>query len=74
LDAGQASGSSPAGAAGPPLGEGTAGGPRRGILRQGTDIPHGIWGEIARQVDKFETFKDYYSPLKAPGRTAWITS
>src|SRR6266446_4040195 len=37
-----------------------------------TDVPHGIWGEIARQVGKQEAFKDYYSPLKAPGRTAWI--
>lgn len=37
-----------------------------------TDVPHGIWGEIARQIDKFDAFKDYYSPLKAPGRTAWI--
>jgi len=37
-----------------------------------TDVPHGIWGEIARQVEKFDAFKDYYSPLKAPGRTAWI--
>ena len=37
-----------------------------------TDVPHGIWGEIARQVGKFDAFKDYYQPLKAPGRTAWI--
>jgi hypothetical protein len=37
-----------------------------------TDVPHGIWGEIARQIDKFDAFKDYYSPPKAPGRTAWI--
>jgi len=37
-----------------------------------TDVPHGIWGEIARQLGKFDTFKDYYQPLKAPGRTAWI--
>jgi hypothetical protein len=37
-----------------------------------TDVPHGIWGEIARQIGKFEAFKDYYQPLKAPGRTAWI--
>ncbi len=37
-----------------------------------TDIPHGIWGEIARQLEKFDVFKDYYQPLKAPGRTAWI--
>src|SRR6266540_4193151 len=37
-----------------------------------TDVPHGIWGEIARQVGRQSNFKDYYSPLKAPGRTAWI--
>ena len=37
-----------------------------------TDVPHGIWGEIGRQLGKFDTFKDYYQPLKAPGRTAWI--
>jgi predicted AAA+ superfamily ATPase len=35
-------------------------------------VPHGIWGEIARQIGNFEAFKDYYQPLKAPGRTAWI--
>jgi predicted AAA+ superfamily ATPase len=37
-----------------------------------TDVPNGIWGEIARQLGKQADFKDYYSPLKAPGRTAWI--
>lgn len=37
-----------------------------------TDIPHGIWGEIARQLGKLQAFKDYYQPLKAPGRSAWI--
>ncbi len=37
-----------------------------------TDVPHGIWGEIARQVGRQADFKDYYSPLKAPGRTAWV--
>src|SRR5207244_4286899 len=37
-----------------------------------TDVPHGIWGEIARQVGRLADFKDYYSPLKAPGRTAWV--
>lgn len=37
-----------------------------------TDIPHGIWGEVARQLGKFDSFKEYYAPLKAPGRTAWI--
>jgi len=37
-----------------------------------TDVAHGIWSETARQVDKSAAFKDHYSPLKAPGRTAWI--
>jgi Protein of unknown function (DUF499)/Fn3 associated len=37
-----------------------------------TDVVHGVWGEIARQIKKFDTLKDYYSPMKAPGRTAWI--
>lgn len=37
-----------------------------------SDIPYGIWGEIARQLGKEELFKDYYAPLKAPGQTAWI--
>ena len=37
-----------------------------------TDVPNGIWGEIARQLGKEIAFKDYYSPLKAPGRSAWI--
>ena len=37
-----------------------------------SDVPHGIWGEIAQQVGKHEAFKDYYQPLKAPGRSAWV--
>lgn len=37
-----------------------------------TDAPHGIWGEIARQIGKFDSLKDHYQPLKAPGRKAWI--
>jgi hypothetical protein len=37
-----------------------------------TDVPHGIWGEIASQLGKKEFFKEYYSPLKAPGPTAWV--
>ena len=32
----------------------------------------GIWGSIAEQLGKKEFFKDYYSPLKAPGETAWV--
>lgn len=37
-----------------------------------SDIPYGIWGEIARQLGKEDIFKDYYSPLRAPGQSAWI--
>ncbi len=37
-----------------------------------SDIPYGIWGEIARQLGKENLFKDYYAPLKAPGQSAWI--
>lgn len=37
-----------------------------------SDIPYGIWGEIAKQLGKEELFKDYYAPLKAPGQSAWI--
>jgi hypothetical protein len=37
-----------------------------------SDAPLGIWGAIAEQLGKKELFKDYYSPLSAPGQTAWI--
>ena len=37
-----------------------------------SDAPLGIWGAIADQLGKRELFKDYYSPLAAPGQTAWI--
>lgn len=37
-----------------------------------SDLEFGIWGEIARQLDKKDYFKDYYSPLMAPGQSAWI--
>jgi hypothetical protein len=36
-----------------------------------SDAPHGIWGEIARQLEKEKSFTEYYSPLRAPGRKAW---
>ena len=32
----------------------------------------GIWGNIAEQLDKKEMFSGYYSPLRAPGESAWI--
>ncbi len=37
-----------------------------------TDVKFGIWGEIADQLGKRDYFKDYYSPLSAPGQSAWI--
>jgi hypothetical protein len=36
------------------------------------EAPLGIWGAIAEQLGKREQFKDYYSPLSAPGPSAWI--
>lgn len=37
-----------------------------------SDVPYGIWGSIAEQLGKKEFFRDYYSPLRAPGQKAWI--
>ena len=43
-----------------------------GFTGRQSDAPLGIWGEIADQLGKKDFFKDYYSPLQAPGETAWI--
>jgi predicted AAA+ superfamily ATPase len=32
----------------------------------------GIWGNIADQLGKKEFFADLYSPLRAPGESAWV--
>jgi hypothetical protein len=37
-----------------------------------SDAPFGIWGAIAEQLGKKDFFKDYYAPLQAPGKTAWV--
>ncbi|MGM0549289.1 MAG: DUF499 domain-containing protein, partial [Bacillota bacterium] len=37
-----------------------------------SDMNYGTWGEIAKQLGKKEQFSEYYSPLQAPGQTAWI--
>ncbi|HOD39836.1 MAG TPA: DUF499 domain-containing protein [Candidatus Wallbacteria bacterium] len=37
-----------------------------------SDAPYGIWGAIAEQIGKKEQLNSYYSPLAAPGQTAWI--
>jgi len=36
-----------------------------------SDAPFGIWGAIADGLGKKDHFKDYYSPLRAPGQQAW---
>ena len=49
-------------------------GPVRVVAFSGreSDAPLGIWGAIAEQLGKRDQFNDYYSPLAAPGRTAWV--
>ena len=32
----------------------------------------GIWGFIAEQLGKKDLFKEFYSPLQAPGQSAWM--
>jgi hypothetical protein len=43
-----------------------------GFTGRESDSPLGVWGAIAEQLGKKEVFNDYYSPLQAPGQTAWI--
>ena len=43
-----------------------------GFTGRESDAPYGIWGSIATQLGKTEEFNNYYSPLAAPGQTAWI--
>jgi predicted AAA+ superfamily ATPase len=43
-----------------------------GFSGRESDAPLGIWGEIAGQLGKKDLFKEYYSPLQAPGQKAWI--
>jgi len=43
-----------------------------GFTGRDTDERYGVWGAIAKQLGEKEVFKDYYSPLSAPGPTAWI--
>ena len=43
------------------------------VAFSGRESPdYGIWGSIAEQLGKKEVFKDLYSPLRAPGESAWI--
>jgi hypothetical protein len=43
-----------------------------GFSGRESDAPHGVWGALAGQLGKKELFNDYYSPLQAPGQSAWI--
>ncbi len=49
-------------------------GPVRVVAFSGreSDAPFGVWGAIAEQLGKRERFSAYYSPLSAPGQTAWV--
>jgi len=49
-------------------------GPVRVVAFSGreSDAPLGIWGAIAEQLGKKEQFNEYYTPLAAPGQTAWV--
>jgi hypothetical protein len=37
-----------------------------------SDAEFGIWGSIAEQLGRKELFAEHYSPLKAPGESAWV--
>lgn len=43
-----------------------------GFTGRESDAEFGIWGAIAEQLGKKDQFKNYYSPLQAPGQTAWV--
>ena len=43
-----------------------------GFTGRESDAPLGVWGSIAEQLGKKDQFKDYYSPLQAPGQSAWV--
>lgn len=37
-----------------------------------TNTPFGLWGEIAEGLNRKDTFRDFYSPLRPPGPEDWI--
>ena len=43
-----------------------------GFSGRESDAPHGVWGALAEQLGLRDFFKDCYSPLQAPGQSAWI--
>src|SRR5581483_10580723 len=32
----------------------------------------GVWGEVARQINKEDAFRAFYSPLRPPGDRDWV--
>lgn len=43
-----------------------------GFSGRESDTPYGIWGSLAEHLGKRDLFNDLYSPLKAPGQSAWV--
>src|SRR5437870_5243328 len=43
-----------------------------GFTGRKTNTPFGIWGEIAEGLNKKDTFREFYSPLRPPGPEDWI--
>lgn len=37
-----------------------------------TGIPFGLWGELAKGLNRPDAFKDFYAPLTPPSEAAWI--
>ena len=37
-----------------------------------SEAKFGIWGSIADQLGRKDFFAEYYSPLQAPGESAWV--
>jgi hypothetical protein len=37
-----------------------------------TNTPFGLWGELARDLNRQDALGDYYSPLRPPGPGAWV--
>jgi predicted AAA+ superfamily ATPase len=37
-----------------------------------TNTPYGIWGEIAKSLNKQDVFSAYYTPLMPPSDAAWV--
>lgn len=42
------------------------------INGRNVDMEFGIWGEIAKQLRNEAFFRNYYTPLKAPGQETWL--